>query len=65
MLMKRSAGLHTSGTTGEPNNEPRIESPIPEFDKYSDDTRYTDCGIETMRRRDLRNGGCECDGGWS
>jgi hypothetical protein len=67
MSTKDSAGLQTSGTTEE---ELRIEGPIAEFDKYGDHTGYnyfrcTGCGVEAMRRRDLRDGGCKCDGGWS
>ncbi len=70
MSMKTSAGLQTSGTTNESTDEARIEGPIPEFDKHGDYTGYdyfrcTGCGIEAMRRRDLRDGGCKCNGGWS
>jgi hypothetical protein len=70
MSIKKSAGLQTSGTTDESDDEARIEGPISEFDKYGDYTGYdyfrcTGCGVEAMRRRDLRDGGCKCDGGWS
>ncbi len=70
MLMKTSAGLQISGTTAESAAEPRIEGPIPEFNKYGDYTGYdffrcTGCGVEAMRRRDLRDGECKCNGGWS
>lgn len=70
MSIKTPAGLQTSGTTEESDDEPRIEGPIPEFDKYGNATGYdyfrcTGCGVEAMRRRDLRDGGCKCDGGWS
>lgn len=69
MSMKTSAGLQTSGTTDESNDEARIEGPIPEFNKYGNPTGYdyfrcTGCGVEAMRRRDLRDGGCKCNGGW-
>jgi hypothetical protein len=70
MPTQTSAGLQTSGTTAESDDEPTIEGPIPEFDKYDDYTGYdyfrcTGCGVEAMRRRDLRDGGYKCDGGWS
>ena len=68
MLIKTSTGIQTSGMTDESTDEPGIEGAIPKFDKYGDDTGYdyfrcTGCGIEAMRRRDLRDGGCKCDGG--
>jgi hypothetical protein len=60
MSTKKSAGLQDSGTT----DEPTIEGPIPEFDKYgrytgADYYRCAGCGTEAMRRRDLA-GGCRC-----
>jgi hypothetical protein len=70
MSIKTSAGFQTSGTTNESTDEARIEGPISEFDKHGDYTGYdyfrcTGCGIEAMRRRDLRDGGYTCNGGWS
>ncbi|MFB6200455.1 MAG: hypothetical protein ABEI98_00400 [Halorhabdus sp.] len=61
-------GLQSSATTTA--EEPIIEDPIPEFNKYGNPTgygyfRYTGCGIEAIRRRELGDGGCKCDGGWS
>jgi hypothetical protein len=69
MSTKDSTGLQTSGTTDESTDKPAIEGPIAEFDKYGDYTghdyfRCTGCGVEAMRRRDLRDGGCKCNGGW-
>lgn len=69
MSTKDSTGFQTSDTTAESTDEAPIEGPIPEFDKYGDHTghnyfRCTGCGVEAMRRRDLRDGGCKCNGGW-
>lgn len=65
-------GLHRSsnpGATDESTDKPAIEGPIPEYDRYGDHTghnyfRCTGCGVEAMRRRDLRDGGCKCNDGW-
>ncbi len=70
MSMKTFAGFQTSGTTDESTDETRIEGSIPEFDRYDDYAGYdyyrcTGCGVEAMRRRDLLDDGCKCDGGWS
>lgn len=51
-------GHQSPGTTAESDDEPTIEGPISEFDKYGDYTgndyfRCTGCGVEAMRRRDL------------
>ena len=70
MSIKTSTGLENSGTAAETDDEPSIKGPIPEFDRFGDYTgheyfRCTGCGVEAMRRRDLRDGGCKCNGGWS
>jgi hypothetical protein len=70
MSTKDSAGLQRSGTTDEPTDEPRIDGPIPEFDKHGDYTGYeyfrcTECGVEAMRRRDLCDSEYKCNRGWS
>jgi hypothetical protein len=59
--MKTSAGVQRSGTTAESDDKPAIEIPIGEFDKYGDYTgydyfRWAGCGVEAVRRRDLRDG---------
>ena len=66
MSIKTSTGLENSGTAAETDDEPSIEGPIPEFDRFGDYTgheyfRCTGCGVEAMRRRDLRDGGYKFD----
>lgn len=48
------------------DNDPRLDGPIPEFDKYGDHTghhfwRCTGCDVEAMRQRDVR-AECDCGG---
>jgi len=56
--------------TDESSDEPRINGPIPEVDKDGNPTgddyfHCTTCGVEAIHRRDLRDGGCKCNDGWS
>ena len=67
MSIKKSAGLQDSGTDA--NEDDRIVKRM-EFDKHGDYTGYeyfrcTGCGIEAMRRRDLCDGECKYNRGWS
>jgi hypothetical protein len=61
MSVKTSAGLPRSGMTAESDDEPAVEIPIREFDKYADNTgydyfRWAGCGIGAMHRHNLRDG---------